>query len=263
MNITKEERMNILNSYIGNGNPSGKYWFMGIEEGGGLDIDNDKKTLSKRQIKLEEICSDKYKEDNPYYLTNEEIPNDIRILKQENSSKVLQAIKYFYSKLENEIQISDIGNKNVKLFQLNLRAIPSRTTKLDYSIYKDFLGVESRKEYDGLFYSKRKEFIMSFLQKYFFDSKDKKYLFCFGKTAWVEFSRLINEIIKNQQLNDSYSENLSIFNDQLNGEKRSYIHLSINQEIFLLYHPSRGGLTNKIKDEIISKIRGNEGFSKH
>ena len=182
MNILEEAKsrknMDALNHYVGFGNPSSNYWFMGVEEGG---------EWSKQNIDQLTYYFNKYlNSKGPYFFTSEEIKennmsNDI----SKTSTKIAQFVakkREYY----NETEINDSIFEYV--FQLNLLPLSNKGyAKSDYpsEFYFNNFGVRKRNDYlKSDYYNDRIKILNDFMSAYLFNSLGAKLLLIYGKGYW-------------------------------------------------------------------------------
>ena len=89
------ENLNALNHCIGYGNPSAKYWFISLEDGGGYCEKNEEDKIDpickNKELQRLKVYKKKFTDNNfsAYYLTNEDL-EDFYSQFPEEREKLLQ-----------------------------------------------------------------------------------------------------------------------------------------------------------------------------
>jgi len=215
----KEENMNILNNFIGYGNPCADFWFMGIEE---HSIDKNLNMLEEKE-RFKIYCKKYNKVQSPFYLTNEELSAKMQEEDKKNAkkSKTYEGYIKMYNEIlknkkQNNFESENIGTKESKFFILNLYPLPRATTNSNYNNFiKEYIYAGTFNEWKKKYWNERKKYISNFRNNY-----NPKFIFCFGTSRWNDFEKLFGkfEVIKN-------SDN-------------KYFGKFKNKNIFCLHHPT-------------------------
>lgn len=176
--------MDVMNSFIGYGNPNGEYWFMGIEEGGEWKKDDEK---TKKILKF---YKSKFNAE-PFHFSSadlKELYNEFPEIKNgQEKSPYLNLIKTVRNKLlckekEPIINNSEIGLKVDPIFILNYHPISHSSSGDEYpEHYFDLFGVNSRECYNKCFLKERKNILRAFIKEYI-ENSAKKTIYCFGNS---------------------------------------------------------------------------------
>ena len=224
MNYSQEEKeynLNILNNFIGYGNPHSDYWFMGIEEGGNCweDHDFEDAGLFNCYVKLFHENND-----NSYFISKETLcdsPNS--------------GYSPIYGKIRIALGLSHWTDYIENIFALNIYALPKPRLNANYSdSYLKNFGIKNQEEYVKKYKNVRVKILKSFIQKYFFNrnKEHNKYLICHGSSAFNSYIEF-------------FKEN---FNIELDNEKPTKIN---NSKIFLMSHLSRRNNSGHILKKLL------------
>ncbi len=238
MSITpkeKEDNLEILNNFIGYGNPEAKYWFIGIEE---HSPDKNRKGID---WELESKRFDIYKQNyqyKPFSLSNK----DFKFLNEKITyTPTYEGIKKIYNQINssNKIETDEIGNYGINLFIANLYPLGRSTTRDKYNEFvKRYLYDDSFEKWFEDNWEKRKDILKKFLiNKLFKDSKKEKYIFCLGISSWNEFEELFKS---------SLNEPTFKFDTIKNSKNDNYYgyYKANNYNIYCLYHPASSRFNN-------------------
>ncbi len=243
------ENIKALNHCIGYGNPSAKYWFISLEEGGGYCEKNEEGEIDslceERELKRLEIYKNKFSNNNfiPYSLSNEEL-SEFYLKFPSEKEKVIKDISYKnYCSIFNhfnatKISSDNIGDSNINLFISNLYPLSRKTVKSEYDKFaKDFIFNGDFKEWKNLYWKDRKKNIGRFFTKNF-DPARPTTILCFGADSDNGFNEVLSDIC-NQEIKLSF-------------EKKFVLN---NLNIFHTYHPGRINTNNKTFDvEYVIKL---------
>ena len=233
MAITFEERssnLNILNNFIGYGNPDAEYLFVGIEE---HSYDNNSKDINwESEHKRFDIYKNNFF-NKPFSLSN----TDFNELNHETGkSPTYEGITKIYNHLNKgeRLEIKDIGKLSSNLFIMNLYPLGRATTKDKYNDFvKEYLFNGDFEEwYNDNWMPSRKNVLVDFLKNYFQTNKNtKKWVFCLGTSLWYEFEDLLKSALEDPQFKFEIKQEVT---------NNTYFGLSekTNSNIFCLYHPA-------------------------
>lgn len=251
----KSYNMEVLNNFIGYGNPEAKYWFLGIEEHSiekNLDKDKEQKRF--------EIYLKNYKKKEPFFLTNDHFTNEMQNEDSGNTekSKTYKGIVDFYNlvfKNENEAPIdeSNIGKSDSKIFMLNLYPLPRKTTKDAYNPFvKENLFDGTFEEWKKIYFNNRKEALKKFLKKNIDIKKDEKNIICLSTANWKEFEEMISELLETPK---------SKLKVETKEDERYYGILHYEKLNFMcIYHPT--SYSNFFNESYLEWLK-NENLTRH
>ncbi|MBU2447541.1 MAG: hypothetical protein KJ666_18475 [Bacteroidetes bacterium] len=235
-----EEYLEVLNHFVGYGNPNAQFLFMALEETGFSDKKEDENTeLEKLDFlhhKYEGNGTNKY-----FYLSNESF-RELPIIKKQNTYDGYVLLFNQLSGNEN-INIKDIGSNTIDLFVSNLYAIPKNEIYNNFIKQHVFIGEEE--EWKKIFLDRRLEILRDFVKDYFY--KKSKLIFCFGRSAKFisDYNKLFN----------------SLFNSKIEINPAKKYEIIKEEETFIisLYHASvrnqnKKLFTKQYIDKIISDL---------
>jgi hypothetical protein len=190
MNLTEQERQKLLN-FVGYGNPNGRFWFMGMEEGSG-GSDNLEPNITARLKFSDEIMDlqDAHDEQHlnwVYWDINKPVKfpsvwvymaRIVRALSQERPQDWWDTEKakvYIREKLGRK-------DSNGNTFITELLPLPKRKASQWPTIYEQSFGFRQREDYEKQITPHRKERIGTLL-----GNKKPKYLFCYGETHYAHY----------------------------------------------------------------------------
>jgi len=225
--MSPEKNLEVLQNFMGYGNPESNYWFIGIEEGGkwkGNDF------LPKGEF---DYLKDKFKE-QPYHI--KELTE--KQLEKDRGPGTISSIKNFFGDSINSTEPNEIYKH---MFMGNLLPLSNDSSNKEYpQEYKKFFGIDSRESYlDSIFFKERLDILSNFINLHIFDgSNNQKHLIFHGKTYWDYYKCFIDNCLNKKRNN---------FKDK---DKIKYCKIKdMNVYIILTPHFSRFTLTNEmIKD---------------
>ena len=241
------KNLNALNHCIGYGNPSAKYWFISLEDGGGYCEKNEEDKIDpickNKELQRLEIYKNKFSQNNfsPYSLSNEEL-SEFYLKFPSEKEKVNKDISYKnYCSIFNhfnttKISPENIGDPKINLFISNLYPLSRKTNRSEYDKFvKDFIFDGDFKEWKKLYWEERKNNISGLFTKNF-DSTNPAYILCFG----LDYG--FNEV-----LTDICGKEIKLI-----FEKKIVLN---NITILHTYHPGRTNTNNKKFDaEYVIKL---------
>ena len=182
--MTKE--FEILNNFIGIGNPYGTYWFIGLEEAGEWGEDQE-----DNRVKLE-----KYK-NRIIALKPGEIEREAKDYEDKNPGKRFTRVYDLMSQLvlaasigtesdSREYRNNELLQESGETFQLNLYPLGKKSLKTWPARYVDRFGYRSMKDYYREVTGERFRILHQEWTKY-----DPAITVCFGKTEWDSFRKLL------------------------------------------------------------------------
>ncbi len=203
MSFTEEEKkinLEVLNNFIGYGNPNASIYFIGIEEHSPdkqktIDYELEKKRLG--------IYKQAFKEKKPYYLTNADF---ISLNETYKYNKTYSGITKIFNTISpsNMITPQNIGDLNIDLFIANLYPLARATTKDSYNCFiKEFAFDNNFNEWSKKYWTPRKEILKDFFSKYLLqNTTSQKYIFCLGTSNgnWETFEIFIKELLNDASL---------------------------------------------------------------
>lgn len=157
----------IFNHCLGEGNPKGIFWTIGIEEGESISADNLK-------IKKEEY--------NCLYRTVEPI--------EEKSSDIYDIACKLINGLDNQeyyrYRCNHYLQEDSNEFHSNLYPLGKPSTNTPITKYRDLFGINSYEDYEQYVKNSRWPKLLSLWKK-----SRPSITFCFGKTYWSDFIELL------------------------------------------------------------------------
>ena len=141
---------NFMSGFYGSGNLLGDYWFVGMEEGGGNDLDQATKRLNAwvelGRKELVDICEFHLKINFPYYFKD---PEKLQKTWMQQARIVLASKGSPSSTDEVRVYQRDvIGRKNGETCLLELFPLPSPSSKSrNYDFWSDLPFLKERKTY--------------------------------------------------------------------------------------------------------------------
>lgn len=209
--MADNENLNIINHYIGYGNPNSKFWFWGIEE----KWDVKKEEEEKEKDKFIHVYKSKYqKENNDIFFLNEKDFEDFYSLEKYKVNKqkdlrdsasenktykgILRIFNSFHSepeKYQND-KIPSVLNNNI--FTMNLFPLGKKGDKeQDFDDFTGKLfGVKNYSEWKKQKKEERVQCFLNFFNRY--HCKDK-IVFCLGMAHWPDFKEYISIILNGEQ----------------------------------------------------------------
>lgn len=176
----------ILNNFIGTGNPYGKYWFIGLEEAG-----NWREDPEDNRVKLE-----KYKS-RIIAVKPGEMEKEAKDYEDMNPGKRFTRIYDFMSELvlaastgtesgSREYRNNKLLHESSETFQLNLYPLGKKSLKTWPAHYTERFGFKSMKDYYREVTGERFRMLHQEWTKY-----DPPITICFGSTEWDSFRKLL------------------------------------------------------------------------
>ena len=221
--IDTELNMKVLNNFIGYGNPSAEYWFMGIEE---HLFDSKDDNICEEEIKRLNICKKELfnNEMGPFSLSNDDFMEfkEKDESNSKNSPTYRGICKIFKILTGLELDPKLIGDKKINVFICNLFPLARPRT---FSDYNNFIKLNIFKgdfnKWKDEYGEYRRKAISKFFQEHFLKENKQKYLICLGTSFIDDFQVTLN----------------SIFKSNLNIEKHKKLIVS-QKLIYCIYHPS-------------------------
>ena len=160
---------NFMSGFYGSGNLLGDYWFVGMEEGGGNDLDQATKRLNAwvelGRKELVDICEFHLKINFPYYFKD---PEKLQKTWMQQARIVLASKGSPSSTDEVRVYQRDvIGRKNGETCLLELFPLPSPSSKSrNYDFWSDLPFLKERKTYRDYCVPWRAEHIRSRIEEH-------------------------------------------------------------------------------------------------
>lgn len=226
-----------MNSFYGYGNYAGKYWFIGMEEGGGNSFEEIEKRLTAwdklGRYELEDIF---------------EYHQEVGVLKYFGNDAKLQSTWSRLIRILLSCQGQEISNEKVKLYQANnlgrklgdsclieLLPLPSPSAnQWRYAQFSELLSLSSRKNYEKHCFPYRIKHIQERIAHY----KPQNVVF-YGVKYAVHWQQIANTLFKPIQL-DKFQTQLA---------KNS------TTTFVMIPHPTSRGISNTYFEKIGELIR--------
>jgi len=230
MNLNEQTLLNFIITFYGSGNYSGDYWFVGMEEGGGKDLDQVSTRINTWQrlgeTELVDIYDFHLRINYPEYFTN---PVKLqRTWMQE--ARIVLAAKGLPCKTEDvrKYQRDVIGRKDKETCLLELLPLPSPSTSVWHYNERTALPIlKNRQRYEDHCLPWRIEHIRSKILEH----QPKLVVFC-GSSYLQHWKAIAGNQVVFQKLNDFWA-----------AKEGKTLYLIVK-------HPALKGITNAYFEEV-------------